>query len=72
MKHKDLTIGTDGRGDKALFIDERHFKDENTLKMNVSKKYGGPEGLVYFRVIAKGEEQRGHGVAIGKDVVQWG
>lgn len=67
-RHKDLSTGTDCRGDHALFIGESHFMTTTTLDVNVGSE------PTFFRVIrdANGEETHSHGWAQGNEVVQWG
>lgn len=81
MKHQDLSQGKDNRGDKAIFIEEKHFNVEPNgqcwnLKPESSKllqKFGENE-LVYFVVIRDGVQQNGHGWIETKegDITQWG
>lgn len=73
---KDLTFGTDCRGDYALFIDEGHFIGGGwELDGQVADVL--EHNPTFFRVISDGEEQSGHGWAeLDEDenavVVQWG
>jgi hypothetical protein len=67
----DLTEGEDCRGDRAVFIEERHFgRDGWTLDAEAAVAVGC--GPTFFRVIEDGIEQRGHGWAEASRVVQWG
>jgi hypothetical protein len=66
---EDLTQGTDGRGDNALFIDSKHFIDGWELDAEAQKK---TQNLIFFRVIENGFEQSGHGWAENGVIIQWG
>ena len=66
---EDLTYGTDKRGDNALFIELKHFKNEWELDDEAKKAAGS---LTFFRVIYHGEEQGGHGWIENGEIVQWG
>lgn len=70
MKQQDLTQGEDIRGDYALFIESKHFITEWELDEEVQRMTKG--GPIFFRVIHKGVEQRGHGWVEDGKVVQWG
>jgi len=77
MRKKDLERGTDNRGDNALFIEERHFKEDGWTLDNTTKKYIQinlkGEDNIYFRVIKNGVQQNGHGWIDGDgDIFQWG
>lgn len=77
MRKKDLERGTDNRGDIALFIEERHFKEDGWTLDNTTKKYIQlnlkGEDNIYFRVIKNGVQQNGHGWIDGDgDIFQWG
>ncbi|KXH70044.1 MAG: hypothetical protein AM326_12420 [Candidatus Thorarchaeota archaeon SMTZ-45] len=63
---KDLTYGTDLRGDEALFIEKKHF-DGFSLDVDVGSE------PVFFRAITKdGVQTATHGWAQNKKVIQWG
>ena len=77
MRKKDLEQGTDIRGDIALFIEERHFKEDGWTLDNTTKKYIQlnlkGEDNIYFRVIKNGVQQNGHGwIDVDGDIFQWG
>ena len=66
----DLTFGTDLRGDYALFIDEKHFsEDQWSVDDEVAKKANQP---TFFRVIRNGKQQGGHGWVERNEIIQWG
>ncbi len=69
MTQKDLTYGTDIRGDYALFIEEKHFIEGWKLDDEATKAAGG---LTFFRVIRNGVQQHGHGWIENGEIVQWG
>jgi len=77
MRKKDLERGADIRGDYALFIEERHFKEDGWILDNTTKKYIQinlkGEDNIFFRVIKNGVQQKGHGWIDGEgEVFQWG
>ena len=79
--YKDLTQGKDGRGDNAIFIEEKHFNvipngqcwDLIPSSRKLLRKFGEDE-ILYFVVIKDGIQQRGHGWIETKegDITQWG
>lgn len=68
---EDLTTGTDLRGDKALFIESKHFKD-NSWELDDEAAEAAGSGPTFFRVIENGEEQSGHGWIEDGKIFQWG
>ena len=70
MEAKDLTFGTDVRGDHALFIHRKHFQPDWTLDEQAQEAAGS--GTHFFRVIDDEGEQSGHGWVDNGEIVQWG
>jgi len=68
IKITDLSTDLDVRGDKAYFIEEHHFSDD---EWSVDDEAAIP-GPTFFRVIFNGQQQHGHGWIEGNKVIQWG
>lgn len=68
---KDLTYGTDLRGDYALFIEAKHFPDGWSVDDQV-KKFTKNNDATFFRVIHNGKQQGGHGWIENGEIIQWG
>jgi hypothetical protein len=69
MTQKDLTYGTDIRGDYALFIERKHFVDGWELDTEAKN---AARGLTFFRMIENGVQQSSHGWIENDEIVQWG
>ena len=67
---KDLTYGSDVRGDSALFIEKKHFNSEWELDQDVQTFVG--KKLTFFRVIYNGKQSSAHGWIDNGQIVQWG
>jgi hypothetical protein len=67
---KDLTYGSDVRGDSALFIEQKHFNSEWELDQEAQKFVG--KKLTFFRVIHNGKQKSSHGWIDNGEIVQWG
>jgi len=68
-KVKDLTTGTDIRGDEALFIEAVHI-DGWELDTEAQEAVGN--SLHFFRVLDNGEQTRSHGWIENGRIIQWG
>lgn len=77
---KDLTHGTDCRGDEALFIEDKHIIGDG-WQLDQEAQEAVSRTPQFFRVIdSEGEEQHGHGwIDHAEDdsedeyrIVQWG
>jgi hypothetical protein len=66
---KDLTYGTDIRGDHALFIESKHI---NGWNVDDEVKDVLEDFPTFFRVIENGKEQSGHGWIKDGKIIQWG
>jgi len=69
---KDLTFGTDCRGDDALFIERKHFINEWELDLEVNKFFQQILSPTFFRVIYDGIESHSHGWIENGEIIQWG
>lgn len=68
---KDLTYGTDLRGDSALFIEQKHFNNDWELDQE-AKAFTENKLLTFFRVINNGQQKSSHGWIDKGEIVQWG
>jgi hypothetical protein len=69
---KDLTFGTDARGDYALFIEHFHIIGDGwDIDQEVQDAIGSSEPT-FFRVLWEGKAQPSHGWIEGAKIVQWG
>lgn len=67
---KDLSYGTDIRGDEAYFIEGKHFsEDEWSVDDQARTKSSDAR---FFRVLENGEQQSGHGWIDDDKIIQWG
>lgn len=69
---KDLTRGTDIRGDYALFIESSHFVGSGWDLDEEAKSFTENMGAVFFRMIENGVEQSAHGWIEDGEIVQFG
>ena len=67
---KDLSFGTDARGDYALFVDHSHINGWD-IDAAVQDAIGNDEPT-FFRVLWDGKAQPSHGWIEGNKIVQWG
>jgi len=70
-KIQHLDSDFDARGDYALFIEAKHFKDDSGLDDNTKNQLLNIEAT-FFRVIENGEQQSGHGWIEDGEIIQWG
>lgn len=69
LQHLDSDI--DVRGDYALFIEEKHFKNDWELDEHTKNSLLNCEAT-FFRVIRNGEQQSSHGWIENGEIIQWG
>ena len=69
MQHLDSDI--DARGDYALFIEEKHFKNDSELDEQTKNSLLNCDAT-FFRVIQDGEQTSSHGWIENGEIVQWG
>jgi len=70
-KMEDLSYDIDVRGDYALFIEEKHFTNNDDLKEHTANRFLNCNAT-FFRVIKNGVQQSGHGWIEDGEIVQWG
>lgn len=68
---RDLSYGTDVRGDHALFIELKHILDDGWGLDEEAMSVVGNE-LTFFRIIEHGIQQHSHGWIEEGRIVQWG
>lgn len=69
MQHLDSDF--DVRGDYALFIEEKHFKNYSELDEYTKNQLLNCDAT-FFRVIRNGEQTSSHGWIENGEIVQWG
>jgi len=69
MQHLDQDF--DVRGDYALFIEEKHFKDDWELDEYTKNSLLNCEPT-FFRVINDGVQTSSHGWIENGEIIQWG
>ena len=67
---EDLTYGTDVRGDRAYFIDEKHLHRSSWIVSEEADT--GNQEPTFFRIIKLGQQMHLHGWLEGRKIVQWG
>lgn len=76
MKKEDLTMDIDKRGDVALFIEERHFIDDELDDEMKDFLSDLDDDMIFFRIIKNGRETQSYGwIEVDDDeikIVQWG
>ena len=68
QKVRDLSRGYDVRGDRAYFIERRHFRGWKVDERARTHE----QDVVFFRIIENGKQTPTHGYLRDDKVIQWG